>query len=470
MDQTALTVLAVLGVYNVAMIAIGIYAMRRSKSENEFLIGGHKLGPWVGGFAYVASTSSAWVLLGFSGFVYTSGVSALWMVPGIIGGFAAVWLWVGPHLNREARKNGHVTLLDYLAHGADAKAKGRIAIISATLIVVCFTFYIASQFQGAGKAFESAVGVDLLTGLLIGAGVVLAYTFLGGFWAVSLTDTIQGGLMAVVAIILPAAAVMSIGGFGEIGAILVRTTPPEYMNPVGNAAGFAALGFVIGTISTGVASLGQPHNLNWIIALENEAARKRGAVIAIVWGVVVYAGMAVLGFAARAIFGTDAPAEGIFLELSKTLMPPILAGVVIASLLSAIMSTVDAQLLVTSGAISRDLGASRLAKNNEVWVTRIAVFAICAAAIVLTLFLPESIFKRVLFAWSALGAAFGPTVVARVIGWDLRPGAIMAAMMVGFGLTVLFYLTLKWPGDVDERIIPWIPAMLILWMGRRKLA
>ena len=470
MGEGAIAAISALVVYNLAMIGIGLWAMRKAKSQQDFLVGGHQLGPWLAGFAYVASTSSAWVLLGFSGFVYTAGVQALWMIPGIIGGFALVWVWAGPKLSSESRAGGHMTLMSYLAEGVSPLERRFLAVTAAALIVFCFIFYIASQFQGAGQAFQSAVGVDLVTGVLIGAAVVLAYTFLGGFWAVSLTDTVQGGLMAIVAVILPVAAVAAAGGPQAILQTIASTTQPDYLDPLGGlgGVGFAAIGLVVGLISTGIASLGQPHNLNWIMALKDESARRRGWLIALVWGIVVYAGMAALGFAARAIFGDGAPAEGIFLSLSNTLLPPILAGLVIAALLSAIMSTVDAQLLVTSGTITEDLGLARASPKNAVLISRIVIFAICALAVTLTLVLPDSIFRRVLFAWSALGAAFGPLVAARVMNW--RPGgwAMLGAMLCGFGLTVIFYRTLSLPGDWDERLAPWLPALLILWLARNQ--
>jgi sodium/proline symporter len=470
MQEGALAAVIALGVYNVAMIGIGVWAMRRAKSQADFLLGGHQLGPWLAGFAYVASTSSAWVLLGFSGFVYAAGAQALWMIPGILGGFALVWLWAGPRLSQQSRAEGHLTLMSFLSHGLGREERRLLAITAAALIVFCFTFYVASQFQGAGQAFESAIGVNRTAGVLIGAGVVLAYTFLGGFWAVSLTDTVQGALMALVAVALPVAAVIAAGGPVAIVAAIMTEAPPSYLSPVGGLDGvsFAALGLVLGLVSTGVASLGQPHNLNWIMALRDDDARRRGWIIALVWGAVVYTGMAALGFAARALFGAEAPAEGVFLALAETLFTPIVAGVVIAALLSAIMSTVDAQLLVTSGAITEDLGLARAAPRRAVWVSRLVVFGVCAGAVGLTLFLPESIFQRVLFAWSALGAAFGPLVAARVLGW--RPGglALWMAMIVGFGLTVAFYLLLDLPGDWDERIAPWLPALGILWASRNQ--
>lgn len=468
--STAAVIVAVLVVYNLIMIAIGVIASRRAGSQDDFLIGGHKLGPWVAGFAYVASTSSAWVLLGFSGFVYAEGVSALWMAPGIVAGFGLVWLWAGPNLSAASREKGHVTLVDYIAEDAAPRPKRAIAILSAGLILFCFTFYIASQLQGAGQAFESAVGVDKLPALAISAAIVVAYTFLGGFWAVSLTDTIQGGLMAVAAVLLPIAAVGGLGGFGPILETIRAEAPASFFAATGTAAGFAGAGLAIGLFATGLASLGQPHNLNWLMALKDEEARRRGWIIALVWGIVVYGGMAVLGLAARAAFGAEAPAEGVFLELAEKFLPPILAGVVIASLLSAIMSTVDAQLLVASAAVTKDLGVGRWAQGWEVPAARATIVLICIAAVALTVLIPDSIFRRVLFAWSALGAAFGPIVAARAMGWRPGAGAILAAMIVGFSLTVLFSLTWAVPGDWDERLLPWVPAMVILGLGRLKAA
>ena len=459
--------LSTLLAYGVVLIGIGFWASRRAKSQESFLLAGRSLGPWVAGLAYAASTSSAWVLLGFSGFVFVAGPSALWMVPGILVGYAAIWLFAGPVLQRASRKKNHLTLTDFLTEFADGATARAIRVLASLMIAFCFSYYVASQFQGAGVAFTGMFHMSLTTGVLIGALIIVAYTFFGGFLAVSLIDTLQGIIMAFVATLLPALAFIAVGGFDGIGSALAAQ-PAVYRETFGGRAGFAALGFVVGLFATGFGALGQPHLASWIMAAKDGRARVTGAAIAITWGAVVYAGMAVLGLAAHALFPADAPAEGVFFATANELMPPALAGVIVAATLSAIMSTVDSQLLVAGGAVSHDLGLGRWLGGRDVLVSRLAILAVCAAAVVLTLALPSTIFARTLFAWTALGASFGPTVVARALGRCPGGPAVLASICLGFGLAGAFEFALPvGPGAVWARTVPWIAAALPLLTATR---
>jgi Na+/proline symporter len=461
-----LPALITLAVYAAVLIGVSYRASQRVQAEaGTFLLGGRALGPLVSGLAYAASSSSAWVLLGYSGFVYAAGPSALWMIPGILGGYAAVWLFAGPVLQRASREEGHLTLTSLLTAGAGPGTARAIRIAASGMIAFSFSYYIASQFQGAGIALDDLFGTGLAGGIILGAAIILAYTMAGGFLAVSLINTLQGLVMMVVAIMLPVAALLSAGGIAGISEAL-EAAPAAYRDASGGRAGWVAAGFVTGLMATGFGALGQPHLISWIMAARDTRARVTGAGVAIGWGAVVYAGMAVLGLSARALLGPEAPAEGVFFRLAGELLPGILAGIVAAAILSAIMSTVDSQLLVASGAISHDLGAARLCGGRTVLATRIAMAGLSAAAAALTLALPATIFERTLFAWTALGASFGPVVVARAMGW--RPGglSVLAAILSGFGVSLAYEFGLDaGPGAVLARTLPWVAGGLALGLG-----
>ncbi|KCZ53352.1 hypothetical protein HY29_03785 [Hyphomonas beringensis] len=457
-----LPALITLIVYSAGLIGLSLWVTSRARTEEGFFLGERNLGPWVAGLAYAASSSSAWVLLGFSGFVYQVGLSALWMVPGILLGYAVVWLWAGPLLQKTSREHGHVTLSDFLTQGADPHVARLIRIAASLMIVFCYSYYIASQFQGAGIAFDGVFGTGLQSGILLGAGIILAYTLLGGFLAVSLIDTIQGLLIGAVAIVVPAVGLLHAGGIEGV-SIALNIAPSEFRAPFGTAVGWTALGFVIGSMATGFGALGQPHLISWIMAARDRKARVRGAGIAIVWAGLVYSGMAVLGLSARSIFGSDAPAEGVFFEIASTALPAILAGVVVAATLSAIMSTVDSQLLVAGAAISHDLGVAKIFPGKEVIVSRMAVAFVCLAAVVVTLRLPSTIFERTLFAWTALGASFGPAVIARAAGVRLSGIAVLASLLAGFGASAAYeFLLPSGPGAVWARTVPWALAFIAI--------
>jgi sodium/proline symporter len=462
-------VVAVLVVYLVAMLAIGIWAERRSKTKEDFILGGRTLGPWLAGLSYAASTSSAWVMLGFTGFVFSVGLYALWMIPGIWMGYALAWLWAGPRLQEEGRREGHLTLIDFLTARASGPMRGAINALAAVLICVSFTIFIAAQMRGAGQSFMQAFDVTMTVGVLIGAGAVLFYMFFGGFWAASMTDTIQGAIMGIVAIILPIATLVAAGGPGEVAAKLAANAPDGFFDVTGGKTALIFTGTVVGLFSAGFGTLGQPHLLNWMMAVKDQKTRVQGFWIAMIWGVIVYVGMATLALSARALAIQAAP-EAVFFEVANQLLHPLLSGLVVAAVLSAIMSTVDSQLLVASAAVSHDMGLAKKLGGAEVLVTRVVMVAICAGAVALTFALPESIFSRALFAWAALGAAFGPIVAVRLFGVEPAPQAIFIAMLSGFCLTVFFYLRPDTPGDIAERVLPWLPslALLLAWRQERK--
>ncbi|WP_019960046.1 sodium/proline symporter [Woodsholea maritima] len=475
-------------IYKLALIGIGIWASRRTQNESDYFLGGRGLGAWVSGLSYAASTSSAWVLLGFTGFVYSYGVSALWMVPGIWGGYIAVWLGLGERLREEAARCGHLTLSDFLGAGVSKEWARAISILSAILILFTFVFYIAAQFGAAGLAFRTQLGLGQTEALIIGAVVVLIYSFIGGFWAVAVTDTLQGALMALSAIILPVIAVIAAGGPVEIYQTLAAQEPSAYLHPFGERTFFGFLGFALGIMAIGLGPMGQPHLIARLMAVKDEKARWQGFFIAMLWAVLVFSGMAALALAGRALISNLGDGETLFYVMAGALLPVVLSGLVIAAVLSAVMSTVDSLLIAAGAAGAHDLGLTRLFKGREVLISRLIITILCVFAVILALIVPASIFTRVLFAWAALGAAFGPVVIARVCGVEPKGWAIIASILLGFNLTVLFYTVGQMPmppqsadglvaglirmahtpGDPFERILPWIPALLLVFGVRQR--
>ncbi|WP_370336690.1 sodium/proline symporter [Parvularcula marina] len=465
-----LTTLLFLVFFNVVLLGIGFFAYRRVKDNSDFILGGAKLGPFVSGLSYAASTSSVWVLLGYSGYVYAVGLSALWLLPGIWGGYVAVWLGLGKKLNDETRAQGHLTLTNYISHGQPRRAHALIAAIATLLIVFCFTFYVASQLQGAGRTFETYFDWKFGYSVLIGVVVVLFYSLLGGFWAVSLTDTIQGLFMAAISLAAPIAALIAVGGPVSLLSALPEAAPAGFLNATGGYQGLTLILFVVGSISIGLGTLGQPHLLNRLMALRDDKARKQGFAIAFGWSIAVYLGMTLLALCGRVLLPSLETSETLLFQISADYMPGIMSGVVMAAILSAIMSTVDSQLLVVSSSITHDMQLERIAPRHAVLVSRIVMILVAGLAVVLTFLAPDTIFQRVLFAWTALGAAFGPIVVARVIGFEHGPATVMAAMVVGFGSAVTFFLLPNTPGDIAERLLPWCFSIVILMAGAKRSA
>jgi sodium/proline symporter len=456
-------ILFTLVAYKLVLVGIGLWASRRTRSTGDFFLGGRRLGAWVAAISASASSSSAWTLVAVSGMAYLWGWPALWLFPATVSGFVLNWLWVAPRLMRASRASGTITLTEFLAGaGPETGWPRRIVLLASGIVLFSFTFYIAAQFQAAGNAFASAFDLEMRTAVAIGAAVVLLYTLLGGFWAVSVTDTLQGLLMALTAIILPVAAVLAAGGWGAMLDVLAAQGPATGGPPT---AGIAAVGFVLGTLGIGLGYPGQPHVVNRFMALRDRRALRDAKVIALSWAVIIYAGMLTTGLAARALFGGQFADEQVLFEVAGRLFAPVVAGVMIAAVLSAIMSTADSQLLVAASSVSHDLprrGRGSLA------MSRLVVGLISLLAVVVALLLPQTIFVRVLFAWTALGAAFGPPLLVRLAGFELPPQRVFAAMATGFLGTVLFYWLPGTPGDWLERLVPFFGSLLICLSAARR--
>jgi sodium/proline symporter len=478
-------VLITLIFYKLVLLGIGFWASKRVVSESDFFIAGKGssqeggvqgsgLGPWVAGLSYAASTSSAWVLLGYTGFVFSVGFKALWLIPGIFGGYGITWLVLGPRLNAETAERGHITMVDFLIADVGQKWRGRIAALAAVLIIFCFVFYVAAQFQAAGNAFSATFGLGLVESVILGAVIIVAYCLMGGFWAASITDTLQALVMVGACLLVPFVTIATAGGLGPIMETLHANEAPSYFQMSGGVVGLAAIGGALGLLGTGLGAAGQPQLLNRIMAVKDQKARLLGAAITIGWGTLIYIGVTLLALAARALL-PEIPPEQVFFAAAEAYLPPILAGIVLAAILSAVMSTVDSLLLAAASAISHDLGAARfmpstLKEGRELLAGRLAMIAVAVMSVILTLSMPDSIFERVLFSWVALGAAFGPTALARCFGWRVSGLYVFLAIFSGFAIAVIGSGMDGTAANLSEKWLSWIVGFGVLCIGKMKEA
>ncbi|NNF51957.1 MAG: sodium/proline symporter [Gammaproteobacteria bacterium] len=467
MDKT-LAILLTLIAYKILLVIIGLWASRRTLDNDDFFLGGRRIGPLVAGISASASSSSAWTLLGVSGAAYALGLPALWLFPATVSGFLINWFLIAPGLMRLSRANGYVTLTDAISGERSNALYPLIVRVASIIILFSFIFYIAAQFQAAGDAFASTFGMSTTTAIVVGAVIILFYTLLGGFWAVSVTDTVQGLLMALTAVVLPVTALIAAGGFSGLAAGLTLVSLPHELSATGVHAGIAGFGFIAGTLGIGLGYPGQPHVVNRFMALRDQAALRQARMIAVGWAIVVYAGMLLLGLCARVLtFEFAGSGEQVLYVAANTLMPPVLAGIMIAAVLSAIMSTADSQLLVAASSVAHDLGKLRRGVLPRLATSRWVVGGVCGLAVLLAIYAPDRIFSRVLFAWHAVGSAFGPLVLMKIMGRVVNSGAILACLVTGFGLTVLLHSRPDTPGDISERLLPLLLALLIAWFGSR---
>ena len=463
--QTTIIVLLTLIFYKALLLGIGFWASSRVKTENDFFLAGQGLGAWTAGLSYAASTSSAWVLLGFTGIVYSKGLIGLWLIPGIFSGYILTWFIMGPRLNAETAECGYLTVIDFITSDVAKDWQRRIGLVCAAMILFCFVFYISSQFQAAGNALTEVFGLGATKSILIGAAVILIYCLMGGFLAASITDALQALVMMLACILVPLFAVQAAGGMGEVMAILKAQEPASFFSLTGEAVGIAGIGAAMGLLGTGLGALGQPQLLNRIMAVKSPSERRKGAAITIGWGVVIYSGLVCLALAGRAT-GIETGQEGLFFAAAKAYLPAVLAGIVTAAVLSAVMSTVDSLLLAAASAVSHDVGVTYRDPKTALLAGRMAMVGVAIIAVLMTLYLPKDIFSRVLFSWVALGAAFGPTILTKCLGWRVKGGFVFAAILAGFFTAVIFANIDGALADVIEKWVSWGIGLVILLLGR----
>ena len=470
MSNTTVVLTTLIG-YKLLLLGIGFWASKRVGDESDFFLAsggqGGGLGAWTAGLSYAASTSSAWVLLGFTGLVFTQGVVGLWLVPGIFGGYLLTWFVMGPRLNEATAERGHITVVDFITDGLAPATRRATGLLCAGLILFCFIFYISSQFQAAGEALDSVFGLGMVEAVVIGAGVIVIYCLLGGFWAASVTDALQAGVMMLACVIVPLAALVVAGGPTAVASSLGPVVPDTYFSATNGALGMAGIGVAMGLLGTGLGALGQPQLLNRIMAVRSQAERRRAAAITIGWGLVIYSGLITLAFTARAL-QLDTQGERLFFDAAQAYLPPVVAGLVVAAVLSAVMSTVDSLLLAAASAVSHDSGVSYPSPKRALLAGRLAMVAVAVLAVVLTLTLPKDIFSRVLFSWVALGAAFGPVVLMRCLGKPVGGWSVPLAIAAGFAVAVVAY-NVPGPGaDVVEKWVSWLVGLAILIVGGKR--
>lgn len=472
--ERSTAILATLLVFQLALIALGLWARGRTRDAADYYLGGRTLGPFVAALAANASSSSAWSLLGVSGFAYLHGLAALWLLPGCIGGFVLNYALVAPRLRDD--DSGAITLTELLAGPRGRPGRTAFVWLASLLVLGSLATYVSAQLRAAGltieQVFAADYGLDYGTSLLLGAAVVLAYTVLGGYLAASITDTLQGLLMAGVALVLPIAAIAHVGGFGALAEAIASSPVPGWDDPFRGASGFAAAGLALGLLGIGLGYPGQPHAVNKYMGMARGASLRTARIVGIGWAVVLYCGMVLLGLCARTFVVLPAGEhERALYATNDLLLSPVVGGIVVAAVLSAIMSTVDSQLLVCASTVTHDLAGGRADSPARLRVARWTVFAIAGVALAAAWTVDDSLFRHVLFAWSALGSAFGPLLLVHLLRGPVRPWWSFATVAVGGGLAIVTYdaVTLFARG-FDERVFAWLCALAIAFCGSDRRA
>jgi sodium/proline symporter len=448
--------------YLLLLLGIGVASARFSSAgPSEFFVGGRRMHQLVVALSAVVSGRSAWLLLGVTGMAYTMGAPAIWAVTGYTVAELLLFLFYAPRLRRFSEAYDCITLPDFYA-ARFGDGDGRLRMLLAAVILVFMVAYVAAQFVGGGKAIGASFGVSPVTGVLITALIVLAYTALGGFLAVSLTDSVQGLLMLLGLVALPVLMILDRGGAGAVVAELTALDAAA-LDPTALAFG-AFLGFV----GIGLGSAGNPHILVRYMSISDARQFRFAAVVGTTWNVVMGMGAVLIGLLGRLYFPEvaalpGADTENLYPTLAQQHLPPLLFGVIVASIFAAIMSTADSQLLVATSALVRDVyekvvrSGTPLDPRRLVVYSRVLVVVLVAFAVTVGLLAQELVFWLVLFAWAGLGAALGPTSIVALFWRGATRAGIAAGLLVGAATAIVWYFTPALKGFVYELI----PAFIL---------
>jgi sodium/proline symporter len=438
-------IVATIVVYMGICLVLGFVAYRRTTNLADFILGGRSLGSWVTAFSAQASDMSGWLLMGLPGLAYLAGFDAVWLATGLIVGTYLNWKLVAAPLRVRTEQLGDsLTMPDYFERRFDDRSR-LLRTLTAILILVFFTFYASSGFVATGRLFESLFDMHYHDAMFWGSVVMLAYTFFGGFLAVSWSDVLQGTLMFFALILVGAVGVGLAGGFGDMLATL-EAREPALLDPFLGSGGEAlgAIG-IVSLLAWGLGYPGQPHILARFMAIHSADEMPTARRVAMGWVIVVLLAAVVVGLAGAAIIappleGPDA--EKVFILMSTTHLHPVLAGICLSGILAAIMSTASAQLLVASSAFAQDFYKGLFRRDpgrvELLWVGRGAVLGIALLAYLLALDPENKVLDLVAWAWAGFGAAFGPAIVLSLYWPRMTRNGALAGMLAG-GLIVILW-------------------------------
>ena len=458
--------LIAVGLYFLAMIGIGFYAFRKTRSGDDYMLGGRSLSPFTAALSAGASDMSGWLMMGLPGALYMSGLVEGWMAIGLTTGAALNWIFVAPRLRRFTEVAGDsITIPSYFDNRlGDTTRLLRVA--SGLVILVFFTFYVSSGMAAGGKFFVSAFGGEYWIGMLLVAGITLLYTMFGGFLGATYTDMVQGLIMLAALLIVPTLAIGAVGGPGAMFESVGQVNP-DFGSLVTGAT-------VIGVISSaawGLGYFGQPHIIIRFMALRTPSDARQGRFYGVTWmflsviGAIFVALVGTVFFTQNDYKITDQENfETIFLDMAQVMFHPLPAGLVLTAVLAAIMSTMSSQLLAVSTSLIEDLAKIFLkrtpSQSTLINLSRTMVLCIAIIAALMAINPSDSILALVGFAWAGFGAAFGPLVLYSLYWRRLNvPGAV-SGMVVGALTTVIWGMSPL--SDVLYEIVPGFLASAIV--------
>ena len=463
-------------IYLFVMLFIGFLGYRKTNSLDDYILGGRKLGSFVTALSAGASDMSGWLLMGLPGAIYLSGVNEAWIGVGLAMGAYLNWRFVAARLRMYTERAGNaLTLPDYFSNRFEDK-QNLLRILTTVVILVFFTIYCASGMVAGARLFENMFGLPYQTALWVGAACTISYVFIGGFLAVSWTDTVQGSLMITALIVAPVLGYFVIINGLQPTQSLIDLIEPAKLDMM-KGASFVSIASLM---AWGLGYFGQPHILVRFMAAESVLTIPSARRISMAWMILCLAGALAVGFVGTPYFlmypegamAVNANSETVFIELAKQLFNPWVAGLFLAAILAAVMSTLSSQLMVCSSALTKDIYHTFLRKNagddELVWVGRIMVMAIALVAIGIASDPEAKILSMVSYAWAGFGAAFGPAIILSLFWSKMTRNGALAGILVG-AVTVLVWKQFGWLGlyeIIPGFIFAWLATVIVSRMGK----
>ena len=483
MTNAQFLIISTIVIYLMAMVFIGVWFSRKGSGENssEFYLGGRKLGPIVTAMSAEASDMSSYLLMGLPGLAYLCGVAEVgWTAIGLAVGTYLNWLIVARRIRRYSAKLGAITLPEFFARRYGDN-KNILSLIAALVILIFFIPYTASGFKAVGTLFNSLFGVEYHLAMVVGAVIIITYTVLGGFLAVSTTDLIQSVFMSIALVVVVFFGIQQAGGMSVV--MENARALPGYLNltqgydPASGAAGSYGFLPIVSTLAWGLGYFGMPHILLRFMAVRDENELNLSRRIASVWvvlsmGIAIFIG--IIGYSVSLagkvpVLTTSADSETIIVQLANLMsqhgiLLALMAGVILAGILAATMSTADSQLLAAASSVSQDLARDflkiQISARAEMIAARLTVIIIAIISVFLAWNPNSSVFRVVSFAWAGFGAAFGPTVLFALFWRKSNKYGALAAMASG-GLMVFIWKFLIAPMGGAFAIYELLPAFIV---------
>ena len=458
--------------YIIILIGIVVYSARRSKTNDDFVLGGKKISGFSLALSERATGESAWLLLGLTGYAYSEGMAAIWVAMGCVSGILFLWIFLAEPLQRLTEKTGALTVPSLFSAKFEGTNKS-FGILSSLIIIFFFVLYIAAQFSGAGKIFNDTFKIDPFWGMVIGSVLVTIYTMLGGFITVVATDAFQAILMVVTCVVLP---IIALGIAATYNINIAETIAhASYTIPLNVEVAKQATGglLILNGLSWAFGYTGQPQLLTRMMAMRSKKDTRQSRWLAIAWTLLAYGGAFMIGIIGFELVQAGAlgdsaasvanDSEKIMPIMVMTLLNPILAGILLSGAVSAMMSTASSQLMVVSSSITEDfysqVAKEKMAEKRLLFLNKMLTLAVGLVGFLLAITMEDTVYGLVSYAWSGIGASFGPAIVLLIFWKKLSRAGVFASLITGTVSAVIWKTWLVEPTGISERLASYVLAL-----------